>query len=158
MNGKVKGLSFNFYVVAYTKIVVDALSRIQRGERYPPVHEQKVSLTFEKAVIASVIGRRSTSPRPLRILEVGIGTSCRSINRGLYDATFTALEKYIPLTFTGVDFVGLDAESPNSHVVESVNRIVSTQPFPVNFTFVQGDVSNMKMQFSEGYFFVRILL
>jgi len=152
---------FIFLDVVYTKIVVDALKRLQRGDMYPPQHEEKVSFTLDQAIKASaLIGLqdKTSSSRPFRILEVGIGENCRSINRGLYDHAFSNLEKDIPSTFSGIEIVGLDMERPNMEVIHSVHEKLKNQPCPIDFQFVQGDISNTKLPFTEGYFDVIICL
>jgi hypothetical protein len=135
----------------YAKIVGDALNRLQRGDVYPPEHEQKVVLTLQKAILESARAARNNSPRPFRVLEIGIGKECRSIIRGLYDVALADLQQYIPSTFTGVDIVGFDLERPKSTDILSINQKLSTMPFPVNFHFVQGDITE-KIPWSEGSF------
>ncbi len=84
---------------------------------YPLEHEEKVIFTLDCAMQASASfqTQKQTVPiqrRPFRILEVGIGTNCRTIQRGLYDQAFMNFETNLSSSsssiFHGIEIVGMD--------------------------------------------------
>jgi len=152
--------------IVYAKIVADAWRRLQRGDDvYPPEHEEKISSTLDRAMQASIReiqqqqqhrGILPPSKRTFRILEVGIGDHCRTIQRGLYNQAFINLETYASSPFLdSIDIIGLDIQSPTPQVLQSVYTKLARnkQPFPITFQFIQGDISNnTQLPFPEGYF------
>jgi len=199
---------------AYAKLASDVLRKIQRGEAYPPEHENRASDTFEVALVTSFLslleqerekqqeqGRKkdeeeeqggelvgggyevkspyaTIGPRPLRVLEVGVG-SCRTFMRGAYDS---AIEKMVRITrgdeivgssssttrptlINGIDFFGVDIDIPkDQRVVNDAreylnsrgNNIVdekggSSYSFPISLNVQQTDITK-GLPFPDGYF------
>jgi SAM-dependent methyltransferase len=95
--------------VAYGKLIGDTLSRISRGIAYPKAHEDRV-----RAVILKALTEAAVTNRPLRVLEVGIGTDCRLIRRGLYD---DALESLASKGVHQLQFTGIDIDIPSSDTI-----------------------------------------
>jgi SAM-dependent methyltransferase len=95
--------------LAYGKLVGDTLSRISRGIAYPKAHEDRVKAVIYKALTEAVV-----TNRPLRVLEVGIGTECRLIRRGLYD---DALESLASRGVHQIHFTGIDIDIPESDTI-----------------------------------------
>ena len=98
------------------------LSKVQRGDAYPQSHEQRVSETFERTLMVAAsngllkISADNDSVRRLKVLEVGIGSTCRTVQRGLYNSALEAL--YSTNSQLGVDFIGVDLDIPSSKVLQ----------------------------------------
>jgi hypothetical protein len=126
---------------AYAKLASDVLRKLLRGETYPPEHENRAKDTFELTLITSAssllqptndsnsdINSNINSDgrvysRPLRILEVGIGSSCRTFLRGTYN---DAIAKIIQMNrdqkepmnmINGIEFTGVDIDIPKDEKI-----------------------------------------
>lgn len=158
--------------VIYGKLVGDALSRLARGNVYPMEHEEQVQATFRTAILevakspppsSSNLGRR-----PLRILEVGVGSDCRVASRGLYG---TALDELILLAsgggasktpsedfpFSGVEILGVDLKKPKAAAIEKARESLVhpdgciLPSFRVSFDAQEGDLM-AGLPFADGSF------
>lgn len=142
--------------LAYGKVVSVTISKIKRGDAYPPEHESRVANVFKRTLVEAA--SRIDQDRPLRILEVGIGSSCRTIMRGLYDEAFAALSKS---DFSaGIDLVGADIDAPSQDTIKDAKeRLVGNSNLNcslslnvVNADLVEG------LSFPDGYFGKMLLL
>lgn len=130
--------------VVYGKLLGTVVSRIKRGDSFPLEHERRVSRTFERAIMeASSSLTNKERSRPLRVLEVGIGSKCRTIFRGMYDATLNNR-----LDLVGLDLIGIDIELPDITTVNKArDRLVlsaeknTIPPYPVTFDVISGDLT-----------------
>lgn len=135
---------------AYAKVVASAVSKIKRGDAYPPEHENRVSHIFERAVLEA--SSNASNGRPLRVLEVGIGDKCRTIVRGMYDETLLSIAKLD--NPPPIELVGVDVEAPVENVVKNANQYLSDK-FPsisISLMALEGDIVQGLKSFSDGYF------
>ena len=112
----------------YGKLVSDVLSKVQRGDAYPQAHEQCVSKTFERSLMAAasgglLISTPTDSMKRLKVLEVGIGSTCRTFQRGLYNSALDALHS--TNSQFDVDFIGVDLDIPSSKVLNEAWEILA---------------------------------
>jgi SAM-dependent methyltransferase len=121
--------------LGYGKLVGDTFTRISRGIAYPAAHELRVRSIIEKTL--SEIS--SVTHRPLQVLEVGIGTDCRLIRRGLYDE---ALKSMATKGVTDVHLMGMDIHLPSEPTVEQA-KIYLKQA-------TKGILMNIDLQLVEG--------
>lgn len=150
------------------------MARIIRGDNYPPEHEERVSTTFENTITlaasrlsASPNGRKDDSVllagcRPLRVLEVGIGSACRTVAVGLYDEALAKVSASqasplkLPYPITNIDIIGADIDLPKPDVLKKAQDKLSTREggeldLPVSFEVIKGDITD-KLPFPDGYF------
>ena len=136
--------------VAYGKLLGDALSRLGRGDAYPEAHETRVSQTFRAALreAASAL----TSARPLRVLEVGIGSECRTVKRGLYADALADVRLH---SATGFELVGVDVVAPKAEAVErgrnALSRLSLGGDFTASFNAHRGDITST-LPYPTNYF------
>ncbi len=152
---------------AYAKLAYTVLTKIQRGEAYPPEHENRAANTFKVALSSSVsfLNKQSAHnitsylPRPLRILEVGVGSSCRTFVRGMYDS---AIREVVDLTdnqsgvINGIEFMGVDIDIPQTEQIiknarDHINSIDPTISFPITLDIQSADITK-GLPFPDGYF------
>ncbi len=162
---------------AYAKLASDVIRKIQRGEAYPPEHEKRASDTFEVTLVTSFLslleqqrqqdeegelGRGGEGKsRPLRVLEVGIGSSCRTFMRGTYDS---AIERIIQndeygSRINGIHFVGVDIDIPKDQKIlndarsylKTIGGKHGSAPFPINLDVQLADITK-GLPFPDGYF------
>lgn len=140
--------------VAYAKVVASAISKIKRGDAYPEEHESRVSHVFQRSITESYMSMRQQESRPLRILEIGIGENCRTINRGLYDNAFAQLSTF-PEThqLPGIEFFGVDLDEPTLDMFQSAKKKIETAlpNVPISFHVQTGDLVK-GLTFPDGYF------
>ena len=169
---KIKNLSRKdailFFIggIAYAKLATTVLMKIQRGEAYPSEHERRAADTFEVTLTSAASYRlqhnnnkNELSPRPLRVLEIGVGTSCRTFLRGMYDDSIReviTLERDNPGLVDGIDFIGVDIDMPKrQEIVEDardhLNNIDPSNPIPITLELQSGDVTT-GLPFPDGYF------
>jgi len=165
---------FSIGGIGYGKLIGDVLARIIRGDHYPPEHEGRVSTTFERTITlaanrlsASIDGRKDDSAiiggrRPLRVLEIGIGSACRTVTVGLYDNALAnvsasqASPLKVAYPITNIDIIGADIDLPNPDVLKKAQDKLSTREggeldLPVSLEVIKGDITD-KLPFSDGYF------
>lgn len=138
--------------VVYGKLVSDAAQKLSRGDlAYPEAHESRVSSTIATALKVSV-PKTPNFDRPMRVLEVGIGTECRVLRRNLY------AEGYKKLAECGVptiDLVGVDITSPSESVLEKsavkLRELDQQNHISSNLSFVKASISQ-ELDFPDGYF------
>lgn len=125
--------------LGYGKLVGDTFTRISRGITYPTAHEFRVR---------TVIGRTlsevsSVTHRPLQILEVGIGTDCRLIRRGLYDE---ALNDLAAKGVRDVHLMGMDIHLPSESTVKEakvyLEQTTKRTLMNVNLQLLEGDLTS----------------
>jgi ubiquinone/menaquinone biosynthesis C-methylase UbiE len=120
--------------VVYGKLLGDVLSRVARGIQYPDEHERRVSSTVQEALLLSATAGKSS----LRVLEVGMGSDCRLIRRGMYDHAF---EKLAEMGVTTVEIVGIDLTAPKDEAVKEAKEYLKTSPLQVNLSVFEGDIT-----------------
>jgi SAM-dependent methyltransferase len=110
--------------VGYTKLSFDILQR-EKLLIYPPDHENRVRLTIQHSLLSAATSKQrhqqggNEQSQILRVLEVGIGASCRLIQRGLYEP---ALFDLAARGIRNVSITGIDIKAPNPSVVAAINR------------------------------------
>lgn len=167
--------------VAYAKLVGDAISRIARGNTYPAAHEERVRSTFQRAIVEGARaaqlreggGGGSTSDgtpilkRPLRVLEVGIGSEARVATRGLYGGALDELlllssggggDKLPSSVLSGVDIVGVDLKLPKAEVLDEAREQLFhpsgciLPSFRATLDVIEGNIVEGLPQYRDGYF------
>ena len=151
---------------------------------FPREQEKRISDLFERTFLeaagamsamecasagASGPTDQFLSPRPLRVLEVGIGGRCRSVLQGLYDNALLKLSEeqgdadaslassspgdkksYTPSL---IEFTGVDIDTPNEEYLEMSREWLSMiSPIPVSFNVVTANIEDGLEQFEDGYF------
>lgn len=131
---------------AYGRLVYNALA--VNGNKYPPVHDDRVASTVARTLTTAATGKYND---PLRVLEVGIGTEARLIQRGLYDPAIRQLSE----TITKVDLVGLDLRLPSARVRNAaeakLNLLGQNEGVGMSFQLVDGSITT-RLPFNDGYF------
>ena len=167
--------------VAYAKLVGDAISRIARGNTYPAAHEERVRSTFQRAIVEGARaaqlreggGGGSTSDgtpirkRPLRVLEVGIGSEARVATRGLYGGALDELlllssggggDKLPSSVLSGIDIVGVDLKLPKAEVLDEAREQLFhpsgciLPSFRATLDVIEGNIVEGLPQYRDGYF------
>ena len=168
--------------VAYAKLVGDAISRIARGNAYPAAHEERVRSTFQRAIVEGAKaaqlreggGGGSTSDdgspirkRPLRVLEVGIGSEARVATRGLYGAALDELlllssgggaDKLPSSALSGIDIVGVDLKIPKVEVLDEAREQLYhpsgciLPSFRATLDVIEGNIVEGLPQYRDGIF------
>jgi SAM-dependent methyltransferase len=142
--------------ILYGKLISGALQKLSRGEAYPDAHEQRVESILSSAVAASIppAAAAGFSPpqRPLRLLEVGIGTECRVARRGLYKS---AIQEAASRGATEIEITGVDIASPREAIVDearaALQRIGAEHDVRIDFQFTPGSITS-KLDVADGYF------
>jgi ubiquinone/menaquinone biosynthesis C-methylase UbiE len=137
----------------YGRLVYNALS--VRDIKYPETHERRVEATIRRALIASVPANSSISRnRPLRVLEVGIGTDCRLLRRGLYNSAFRDLI-HENKGIEQIDLTGVDIILPNDDIVTGTRRqldkLGADKSPQINLQVTSGSITD-GLSFADGYF------
>lgn len=138
----------------YGRLVYNALS--VRDIRYPETHERRVEATIRRSLLASVPVNSSvgSSNRPLRVLEIGIGTDCRLLRRGLYNSAFRDLI-HENKRIEHIDLTGVDISLPNDDIVTGTRRqldkLGADQSPRVNLDVTCGSITD-GLSFADGYF------
>ena len=167
--------------VAYAKLVGDAVSRIARGNAYPAAHEDRVRNTFQLAMVEAAravqlreggnsFGNPDGGPprkRPLRVLEIGIGSEARVATRGLYGGALDELlllssgggtDKLSSSMLAGVEIVGVDMKVPVSRTKEKAREQLShpsgciLPSFQTTLDVVEGNIVEGLPQYPSGWF------
>jgi SAM-dependent methyltransferase len=150
---------FGYGQLAYNALSVSDI-------RYPKAHEDRVSSTIASAFRTS---RRAAAAalagdmrRPLRVLEVGIGTDARLLRRGLYDTAIAdmggAAAAQGDNVLDGIELVGMDIQVPTNHrVLQDVqDRLVALHDstgIAINFHTVNASITEQQQQqYADGYF------
>ena len=136
--------------VVYGKLVGDTISRIAQGIARPLAHEQRVEDAISLALGESAASFKSD--RPFRILEVGIGSDCRLVRRGLYNKGLEQLESN---SLSRVQLTGVDLAKPPDDIVQKARTVLSEQtgdrPMRVELDTMSEDIAN-GLAFPAGYF------
>lgn len=144
-----KGLVIGGVGLVYAKVLGDTLSRIARGMEYPADHERRVASTI--ATTTSVAAAASAGLTALRVLEVGMGSDCRLIRRGLYNDALQSLKENTEVK--SVQIVGVDLTKPKESVVQKAQTYLQdNSPLPVDLTVVEGDILQQSSSAQLGSF------
>jgi len=137
--------------VAYAKVLGDAVAKLAKGDVRPAAHEDRVRETFEYAF--KIVDKDQS--RPLRVLELGIGSELRTLQRDLYSSAFDILtkscidDKIVP----SLEFTGVDQDKPNDKVLRSIEEDFAKRYLNnISFDFVEGDAEHLSDIFPENYF------
>lgn len=141
--------------IVYGKILGDAISKLAQGDVRPEEHEGRVKKTFAEAFeLAPNSNNGLQERRPIRVLELGMGSEIRTISRGLYDEAVT---KIIPSGYNGIELVGADLDGAAAKDVSKAKTKLTSavenagiDGMNVDFTFLQCDIGNIA--FPDGYF------
>jgi SAM-dependent methyltransferase len=147
--------------IIYGKLVSQALQKLSRGDAYPDAHERRVESTLVLALTASLQPRHLTDgesfrrarPAQLRLLEVGMGTECRLVRRGLYASAIrdAALKGVRTIEVTGVDIA-----TPSDKVLEdarrSLQRIGAEHDVQIEFQFIPRSITSTLDNVADGYY------
>jgi SAM-dependent methyltransferase len=140
--------------IFYAKLIAEAAEKLSRGDlAYPVAHEQRVELVISKATVAAIPPKlEEGTPRPLRVLEVGIGKEWRVERRGLYH---TALDQLSSRGVSKMELTGVDIVIPKSNIIEDarsrMRRIASESQMDVDLKVVEGSITS-KLEFPDGWF------
>lgn len=137
--------------VAYAKLVGDTLYRISQGIQRPAAHEERVQNVITETLVASALSKQ-TNDEPFRILEVGIGTDCRLIRRGLYK---NGLEELALRKISAVEITGVDRMQPSQSTIKKARDVLSQESrdasLNVELTTALGDIAT-GLPVESGYF------
>lgn len=148
-NGLSRGdlLKVGFGGIAVGKLVGDVVSRVSRGIAYPDAHEDRV-----RHIIRRALSEAATVNRPLTVLEVGIGTDCRLIRRGLYDE---ALNDLAAKGIHQVEITGMDIDIPSYATIQQaeqcLEKATNGRSLNVDLQVVEGDLTST-LPFEPGSF------
>mmetsp|Transcript_7179 Transcript_7179/g.12881 ORF Transcript_7179/g.12881 Transcript_7179/m.12881 type:complete len:339 (-) Transcript_7179:223-1239(-) len=140
--------------VVYGKLVSDAVRKVARGTDYPEDHERRTRDTFRRALLEAP----TKANEPLRILEVGMGTDCRTIRRGIYDQAFQDLMKVSPsLVINGIQLTGVDLDLPKKDIVTKAQEKLASvggvdKKGHIMFDVQEGDLVKGLSRFKDGHF------
>lgn len=142
-----------FVTYQYGKLVYNAINDIQ----YPELHEKRIEDIMNIAFMNSAATiMKSSTKKPFRILEVGIGTKCRLIRRQLYNNAIQNLaSKY---GVSSIELVGLDFRLPNNDImVDSRNTLDNLQneienDFSIDLQIVNDSITSSNLPWNDGYF------
>jgi SAM-dependent methyltransferase len=143
--------------VIYGKLVGDAVSKLTRGDLvYPIGHEQRVESTIALALAQGVLPPATfldgTNQRPMRVLEVGIGSDWRVQRRGLYGL---GLNQLAERNVTALELTGVDVKIPKPEIlrdaVQRVSTVAEINNIHVDLNLVEGSITT-KLDFPDGYF------
>ena len=167
--------------VTYAKLVGDTVSRIARGNAYPAAHEDRVRKTFSLSLVEGARaaqlregGGSSGNPddtprrkRPLRVLEIGIGSEARVATRGLYGGALDELmllssrggaDKVPSTILTGVEIIGIDVKVPKAEILDKAREQLShpsgciLPSFRTTLDVVEGNIVEGLPQYPSGWF------
>jgi SAM-dependent methyltransferase len=144
--------------VIYGKLVGDAVSKLTRGDLvYPVGHEQRVESTIALALAQGIPPPArfldgNKNQRPMRVLEVGIGSDWRVQRRGLYGL---GLNQLAERNVTALEVIGFDLEIPTAEIlrdaVQRVSTVAEKTRIHVDLNAVEGSITT-KLDFPDGYF------
>ena len=126
----------------YGKVVSTAYQKLSRqmNNEYPQMHEQHVYQTFTQA-----LQLLTTTRRPLRILEIGIGKECRTIRRGMYSSLLTHTTTNHDDDSMVIEFIGMDLPHnvpTDETIIQEINDILFPSTTKSTFQVVEGDITN----------------
>ena len=140
--------------ILYGKIVSDTLRKVSARSKlsYPEEHEKRVSLTFERAIMESsqslygiqdssnlISDITSSTNRPFRILEAGVGKDCRTILSGGYEAALQSFFSRYPNQ--NIELYGLDSVAIQTPVSSEVREYLNEKD-DSNFQYSPGNTFN----------------
>jgi SAM-dependent methyltransferase len=137
--------------VVYGNLIKEAFSKLSRGDSvYPEPHERRTASIFSLALVEG-IPQDSTS-RPMRVLEVGIGSDWRVQRRDLYHSGFDRLSsRGVP----DLDLTGVDIVAPSPSIVQDarsrMQKSLSESKIKVNLNAIEGSITS-RLNFPDGWF------
>jgi SAM-dependent methyltransferase len=134
-----------------------------QGIRYPAEHERRVESTIYASLLAAATAAAaeeqisSNIERPFRVLEIGVGTDCRLMRRGLYDS---AIHDVTAGGRPALEWTGLDIQVPTNRKVlrdlEEKRKSFARHENNVDLRFhtVEGSITAATdmSQFDDGFF------
>ncbi|CAJ1965119.1 unnamed protein product [Cylindrotheca closterium] len=167
--------------VVYGKLLSSSLEKLSRGDSvFPDDHERRVRMVLSTSLQASAQGLMMTnhriiandqspladappspsSPRPFRVLEVGIGNEWRLARRGLYGDGLQELRR---MGIRDLDVTGVDLVTPKEAVLKqardkmqalvAATGEVGEQPaLRVNLHAIKGSITAKLNDYPNGYF------
>lgn len=143
-----KGLVLGGVGLVYAKVLGDTLSRIARGMEYPVDHERRVASTIATTAVTAAASASSSST--LRVLEVGMGSDCRLIRRGLYNDALQSLKENTKVK--SVEIIGVDLKKPKESVMNKAQTYLQEHsPLPAELTVVEGDILQSSAQLGGSF-------
>lgn len=115
----------------------------------PAAHEQRVAETIKRALVEG----SSPSSTVLRVLEVGIGSDCRLIRRGLYNPAIANLAK--STSVQNIEITGVDVQTPKATKVSDAQLLLDQVGQSTGVTAklqVQGGSITSRLPFEDGSF------
>lgn len=126
------------------------------GIKHPAAHEQRVQSTIATTlqVAAKAQQQASSNKKILRVLEVGMGTDCRILRRGLYTEGLQSLVASNNNMIDTVQLTGVDLQIPNDQVLGQARQVLqeTTTPLQVDLNVIQHSITDGKLPFDDGYF------
>lgn len=132
------------------------------GLKHPEAHERRVEATLTAAILAAAAEANGDGDgdRPFSILEVGMGTDCRVIRRGLYGEGLRALSaSSLRHDDRTIRIVGVDPRRPDDGTLADAQRILDTETSrdqrqqQVDLRFVQQCIDDEEpLPFADGSF------
>lgn len=132
------------------------------GIQHPVEHERRVQSTIATTLQAAALAASTTTTTttrmqqssPLRILEVGMGTDCRIIRRGLYAQGLTTIADSGLLDT--VQLLGVDLQTPTDKVLTKARQVLDDTSKAVNINVdlqvLRGSITDDQLPFDNGYF------
>ena len=130
------------------------------GLKHPAAHEERVQSTIAKTLQAA--GHHpNTQQRHWNILEVGMGTECRIIRRGLYRQGLQELQM-ATTTITSnensrrdipsISLVGVDLQAPDDTTLNNARRILAQESdMQIDLSFLSHSITE-PLPFDDGTF------
>ena len=125
----------------YGKLIYNALS--VQDISYPPAHEERVQSTILRTLLEA-----PTSDKKLRVLEVGIGTDCRVLRRGLYNKAF---EKLAEKGIQQVQLTGVDLKLPKEKIILEAQQRASVDNLQLDLNIIENSISSRLPYLNESF-------
>ena len=132
------------FAYAYGRAFYNTLQNI--GIKHPEEHESRVKSTIATALSAAAPPTGGT----MRVLEVGIGTDCRILRRGLYQDGLQSLKNK---GIDEVELLGIDLRPPDDKTLQLARRKLqdNNTPVPVHLRVMEKSITK-RLPFADGYF------
>lgn len=140
--------------VSYGTLFQKAFNSFTRGIQYPEEHEKRVRQTIAEAfdlAARSKSTNHQNKGNSFRVLEVGIGSECRLLRRGLYDKGIDALAAN---GIGNLEWTGLDIVVPSPFVWEEAQNTLrnNAADHSIDTTLSIRQESIEQTSFMAGYF------
>ena len=139
--------------VVYSNLIKEAFGKLSRGDSvYPEPHERRIESIFSLALVEGIPQDNGSTSRPMRVLEVGIGSDWRVQRRGLYHSGFDQLSsRGVP----NIDLTGVDIVAPGPSIVEDarsrMQKGLSESKLNVSLNAIEGSITS-RLDFPDGWF------